>query len=274
MTGKVVRVIDTTKCIGCRSCQVACKNWNQLPATETAFSGSYENPSDLSPETWSRVKFNEHLNNGEVNWYFSFYSCMHCMDPVCVKICPYDAISKSSLGPVIVDKELCTGCGTCAAACPYQVPRIGGGKMWKCTFCFERISNGMEPACAKACPTGTISFGKASEKIAEAEARVASLREKGYDNAQIYGQEELGGLSVIYILADTPDKYGLPIDPEFSLATTYLWKAALAPLKALATIGLAAGTLSSWLKLRKDEVIQEKEEEKKEKSITTTTKKC
>ena len=124
--------------------------------------------------------------------------------------------------------------------------------MWKCTFCTDRIGNGLETACAKACPTGTISFGDADEKIAEAEARVSLLQERGYANAQIYGKEELGGLSVIYILADTPDKYGLPVNPEVSLATTYLWKVALAPVKALATVGLAAGTLSSWLRLRKE----------------------
>ncbi|MGI6307790.1 MAG: 4Fe-4S dicluster domain-containing protein [Dethiobacteria bacterium] len=261
MAGKV-RVIDTTKCIGCRSCQVACKNWNQLPATETAFAGSYENPSDLSSETWSRVRFNEHADNGEVKWYFSFYSCMHCSEPACINVCQFDALSKSGTGPVIVDRELCKGCGACAAVCPFQVPRTGGGKMWKCTFCTDRIGNGLETACAKACPTGTISFGDADEKIAEAEARVSLLQERGYANAQIYGKEELGGLSVIYILADTPDKYGLPVNPEVSLATTYLWKVALAPVKALATVGLAAGTLSSWLRLRKEKVAQEKEAEK------------
>ena len=257
-----VRVVDTTKCIGCRSCQVACKNWNQLPATETAFAGSYENPSDLSPETWSRVRFNEYAENGEIKWYFSFCSCMHCLEPVCTNICPYDAISKTDLGPVLVDFELCVGCGACADACPYQVPRIGGGKSWKCTFCYDRITNDLEPACAKACPTRAISFGNASEKITEAEARVASLKEMGYPNAQIYRKDELGGLSVIYVLADTPDKYGIPAEPEFSMATAYLWKVALAPVKALATVGLAAGTLSSWFRLRKEKVVQEKKEEK------------
>lgn len=258
-----VRIIDTSKCIGCRSCQVACKNWNQLPAMQTAFTGSYENPSDLSPDTWSRVRFNEHLNDdGGVKWLFAFCSCMHCIEPVCTNICPYSAIHKSELGPVIVDHNLCVGCGACAAACPYQVPKIGGGKSWKCTFCFERISNGLETACAKACPTGAISFGDATEKIAEAEARVAVLRERGYDKARLYGKDELGGLSVIYILTDTPDKYGLPADPEFSQASAYLWKVALAPVKALATIGVAAGSLSSWLRLRREKVAAEKEEEK------------
>lgn len=254
-----VRLVDVTKCIGCRSCQAACKNWNQLPAVETEFTGSYENPADLSSDTWCRVRFNEHTDNGEVKWYFSFYSCMHCTEAACMNICPAEAISRTSLGTVKIDQEICQGCGGCAGVCPFSVPRVGNGAAWKCTSCFDRISNGLGTACSKACPTGAISFGDADDKIAEAEARVADLQGKGHSNAQVYGKEELGGLGVVYVLADSPDKYGLPVDPQVALSSYYFWKVALGPVKTVATVGLAAGALAGWLKIRKEEVIKEKE---------------
>lgn len=261
MTRKI-RLIDVTKCVGCKGCQVACKQWNQLPAVQTEFTGSYENPADLYPETWSRVKFNEHSDNGEVKWYFAFYSCMHCTEAACLEICPVKAISRTGFGSVKVDQETCVGCGACRGVCPFDVPRIGS-VMWKCTFCFDRIGNELIPACSKACPTGAITFGELEDKIAEAEARVANLQAMGYGNAQIYGKEELGGLGVIYVLGDNPEKYGLPAEPKVAATNYYLWKVALGPVRTLATIGLVAGALSSWFKMRKEEVRKEKEEKEK-----------
>jgi len=258
MAGKV-RLIDVSKCIGCKGCQVSCKNWNQLPAVQAEFTGSIENPPDLFPETWSRVRFNEHADNGGVKWYFAFYSCMHCSEPACMNICPVKAISKDALGAVKVNREVCIGCGACKGVCPFNVPRISD-KMYKCSFCSDRISNGMVTACAKACPTGAISFGDAEEKIAEAEARVAELKNMGYANARVYGKDELGGLGVVYVLADTPDKYGLPADPKVSLANTYFWKVALGPVRTMAAIGLAAGVVSSWLKTRQNQIEKEKQD--------------
>ncbi|MEW5920998.1 MAG: 4Fe-4S dicluster domain-containing protein [Bacillota bacterium] len=245
-----VRVIDVTKCIGCKSCQVACKNWNQLPAAQTTFTGSYENPVDLMPQSWSRVKFNEHASGGNVKWYFNFFSCMHCSDPACTNICPVNAIHKTSLETVKIDQGTCIGCGLCKTACPFDVPRIGQitGKnaSWKCTSCFDRISNGMATACATACPTGTITFGDEAEKLAAAEARVAELKSRGYTGAQLYGKEELGGLGVIYVLADSPDKYGLPVNPEVALST-YIWNVALQPVKFLAAVGITFGLMNSMI---------------------------
>lgn len=258
MTTKV-RLIDVSKCVGCKGCQVSCKNWNQLPATPTEFSGSYESPPDLFPNTWSRVKFNEYADSDKVKFYFSFFSCMHCSDPACLNICPVKAISKDSLGSVKVDLGVCIGCGACKGVCPFNVPRIGNNKMFKCTLCSARVSNGMASACATACPTGAISLGDADEKIAEAEARVAELKKSGFANARIYGKDELGGLGVIYVLTDAPDKYGLPAEPKVSLADVYFWKVALGPVKTLATVGLAAGALSGWLQMRKEEIRKEQE---------------
>ncbi|MDO9535458.1 MAG: 4Fe-4S dicluster domain-containing protein [Bacillota bacterium] len=252
-----VRLIDVTKCMGCKGCQVACKQWNQLPATQTTFTGSYENPADFAPETWGRVKFNEYEQGSEVKWYFNFSSCMHCTEAACVEICPVKAISKTALGTVKIDQGVCIGCGACASVCPFKVPKVGNGKAWKCTSCIDRVTNGMATACATACAPGAITFGDVGDKIAEAEARVSELKSKGYANAQVYGVEELGGLGVIYVLADSPDKYGMPVNPQVAYANVYLWKVALGPVKTLATIGLAAGALSGWFKLRKDEVSKE-----------------
>ncbi|UNC90833.1 4Fe-4S dicluster domain-containing protein [Candidatus Contubernalis alkaliaceticus] len=240
-----VKLIDVSKCIGCRGCQSACKNWNQLPAVETKFTGTYENPPDLSLETWCRIKFNEY-DEDSVKWYFSKYQCMHCSDPACKTICPVNAISITSLGTVNVDYDTCIGCGACQSACPFDVPRIDT-KMMKCTQCFDRVSNGQIPACAKTCPTGAVTFGEKEDKITEAEERVNTLKDMGFSNAQVYGKDELGGLGVIYALADAPEKYGLPADPQVSLST-YFWNVALAPVKTLAALGLTIGFMGEFMK--------------------------
>ncbi len=257
-----VRLVDATWCIGCKSCQVACKNWNQLPATQTEFTGSYENPADLFPEVWSRIKFNEHAEDDSIKWYFSFISCMHCQKPGCISVCPANAIEKSELGPIKVDHERCIGCGLCRSACPFDIPRVGQltdkKVAWKCTFCYDRISNGHTTACAKACPTGALSFGDLDDKLAEAEAKVAALQEKGFKNAQIYGNDEMGGLGVIYVLADSPDKYGLPADPLVSLSS-YAWNIALRPIKFLATVGITVGAVNSMVKREESKIAGEKD---------------
>lgn len=250
MTRKI-RMFDVTKCIGCRACQVACKDWNQLPASETRFTGTYENPPDLQPETWCRVKFNEHEENGRTKWFFTFYSCMHCKEPACLDICPVDAIKKTGQGAVNIDAETCISCGACITACPFDVPRISD-VAWKCTFCSDRTTNELTPACAKVCPTGTITFGDAQEKIDQAMAEVENLKNKGVTQAQLYGVEEIGGLNAVYVLADTPEKYGLPANPEVSSAA-YLWKMALGPVRTVATVGLVAGSLFHWYDLRRKE---------------------
>jgi len=185
---------------------------------------------------------------------------MHCTEAACIEICPVKAISRTSIGTVKIDQDVCIGCGACGNVCPFSVPKVGNGKAWKCTSCIDRVSNGMATACATACNSGAITFGTLADKTAEAEARVAELKSRGVANAQVYGIEELGGLGVIYVLADTPDKYDIPVNPQVSYANIYLWKVALGPVKTLATIGLAAGALSGWFKLRKDEVSKENEE--------------
>ncbi len=255
---KKVKLIDVSKCMACRGCQSACKNWNQLPAEETMFVGTYENPADLSGITWCRVKYNEHVEGDEVRWYFAKYQCMHCTEAACMNICPANAISRTSLGTVKVDADVCVGCGLCKTACPFEVPRIDG-TMKKCTRCFDRVSNGMTPACTKACPTGAITYGDLDDKISEAEARVGALKDKGFANAQVFGKDELGGLGVIYVLADAPERYGLPANPEVSF-TTYFWNVALGPVKALATVGITMSFMNSFIQKK----VQQQEEAGKE----------
>lgn len=253
------KLIDVTRCTACRSCQTACKNWNKLPAVETQFSGSYENPPEFQPTTWTRVTFNEQGSNGNVKWYFAKKQCMHCTEAACENVCPAEAISHTALGNVIIDQEKCIGCSACVGVCPFGVPRIDPAisKSRKCTMCFERLTNDMPPACVNACPVGALTFGDREEMIALGEEKVAALKERGYANAQLYGVDELGGLGVIYVLADSPAVYNFPENPTVS-SSVYLWKIALGPVKAMATIGLAAGALSSWFKLRKEEVTKEK----------------
>lgn len=257
--GEKVRLIDVSKCMGCRGCQVACKNWNRLPAVETEFTGTYENPPDLMPETWSRVRFREHQEGDETRWFFAFYSCLHCEDPACLNVCPVDAIARSSLGAVRINQEECINCGACVTACPFEIPRTNG-VAWKCTFCFDRISNNLVTACTKSCPTRAITFGDKEDKISEAEARVQELQDQGFNNAQIYGKEEVGGTNLIYVLCDTPDKYGLPVDPQVSLST-YIWKAALRPVKAMAAVGLAFSFMNNFVEKKAKEKTKESEKE-------------
>ena len=248
-----VKLIDITKCMACKGCQTACKNWNQLPAQETTFVGSMENPADFDVNTWCRVKFNEH-DEGEIKWHFTKYQCMHCTDAACKSVCPANAISKTSLETVHVDEEACVNCELCQPACPFDVPRFGD-VMKKCTQCFDRISNGYTPACARVCPTGCVTFGDKDDKIAEAEDRIAKLG----GNAQIYGKDELDGLHVIYVLPDDPDKCGLPVNPEVGLST-YFWNVALRPVKTLAAVGITMGFMTNFIKNRAEKMEKEQVE--------------
>ena len=234
---------DATKCTACRGCQVACKQWNDLHAVETTNRGTYENPPDLSWDTWIKMEFREVGNNGNLRWLFTRRSCMHCTDAACVTVCPTKALYYHELGFVAYDKEKCSGCGYCVEACPFDVPRSGSGVvtgirvMNKCTLCQDRVTNDMEPACVKTCPTGALQYGDRETLLLEGKARVADLG----GNATLYGENELDGLHVMYVLDDSPDVYGLPLDPKVP-ATSTVWKDVLQPIgwgvAGLAALGL------------------------------------
>lgn len=227
MTEKAI-LFDTTKCIACRACQVACKQWWELPGVATINRGTYENPPDLGAETWNRIRFREIPYNGTVRWVFTRHSCMHCTRAVCVWVCPTYARSYDALGYVTINQERCIGCGRCVAYCPFEVPRLGNHGLsprilvqsgvpravaYKCAFCKDRVEDGLAPACVKTCPPGALQFGERLELVKQGRARVDDLRAT-YPKAYLYGENELGGLHVMYVLTDEPNIHGLPENPQ------------------------------------------------------------
>ncbi len=246
------RLIDTSKCTACRGCQVACKQWNELKAEHTKQEGTYENPPELSAQTWIKVEFEE--RPGE--WLFRAHTCMHCTDASCEKVCPTGAISHQG-EMVIIDQDICIGCGYCVQACPFHVPGKDEeeGTARKCRFCIDRITNGMAPACATTCPSGAIQFGERSDLITAGKSRVQTLKnDYGYSNANLYGEHELGGLHTLYVLTDEPSVYNLPDEPQLAVSSNVTqW------LSGIITAGVVAA-LPFWLLFRRKNNIEAEEE--------------
>lgn len=244
-TLKVAKLIDISKCIGCKACQVACMEWNDIRDEVGGNVGVYDNPADLTENSWTVMRFTEYEEeNGRLEWLIRKDGCMHCADPGCLKACPAPgAIVQYSNGIVDFVEENCIGCGSCVTGCPFNVPRISkkDNKAYKCTLCSDRVSVGLEPACVKVCPTGAITFGSKEDMIEHAEERIVDLKERGYQNAGLYDPQGVGGTHVMYVLkhADKPGIYhGLPADPHIS-PMVGLWKGALKPL-ALLVMGVTA----------------------------------
>lgn len=258
-------LIDPTRCQACRGCVVACKAWNDREAEKTTNRGTYENPPGLSSNTWTTVRFREvDGHNGAPQWLFTVFRCMHCTDAGCVKACPTGALYHHELGFVGVDRNKCTGCGYCTSACPFGVPQMAGvpfagigEKAYKCTFCQDRVTNGLEPACAKTCPPKAIEFGERDQLLQVAHSRVEKLRAQ-HPSAAVYGDKELDGLHMIYVLDDLPEAYGLPKDPQIPAAST-LWKDILHPLGYLA-VGLTAVGLVANYTVARTRIKREKEQ--------------
>ena len=206
---------DARKCTACRACQVACKQWNELPAEATTNRGTYENPPALSPDTWVKIKFKEvsENGNGAIDWLFIRQACMHCTEATCIELCPSNAVYRSEFGFVEIDPTRCIGCGVCEKFCPFEVPSMDYEiqKARKCWLCLNRVANDLEPACVKACPTGALKFGDRRELLDYAH-QVMALSKNG--EVYLYGERELGGLHVIYLLPEEPAVYGLPKHPE------------------------------------------------------------
>ena len=243
-TEEVAKLIDISKCIGCKACQAACYEWNDLRDEIGVNVGVYDNPPDLTENSWTLMRFTEVEEDGNLEWLIRKDGCMHCADPGCLKACPAPgAIVQYSNGIVDFISENCIGCGYCVKGCPFNIPRISkkDQKAYKCTLCSDRVSVGLEPACAKACPTQAISFGTKSDMVEFAQTRIADLNERGYDKAGLYDPPGVGGTHVMYVLqhADRPDLYaGLPKDPKIS-PLVEAWKGAAKPL-ALVGLGLTA----------------------------------
>jgi len=248
---------DSTKCTACRGCQVACKSWNQHKAEETENRGSYENPEELSPETWVKMRFIETEHYGKFAWLFARRACMHCEDASCAIVCPTGAILKTDEGFVHIDQDWCIGCGNCVQACPFNVPHKdhhGSGTAKKCTACtsvgLNRQDAGMDPSCITTCPTGALKFGDRDELINEGNQQVANLMADGYSNAYLYGEHELGGLHVLYVLDDSPEVYDLPESPQLASKDVIgKW------LTGIATAGVIAA-LPLWLVFKRKQRLE------------------
>jgi formate dehydrogenase iron-sulfur subunit len=279
---------DSSVCIGCKACEVACKEWNLVPEDGLEWTGeSYDNTSALGANTWRHVAFIEQRKplrvsdqpdaialDGEtatvdgqpepLRWLMSSDVCKHCTQAGCLDVCPTGALFRTEFGTVVVQEDVCNGCGYCVPACPFgvidrrhlpppesdpplELPLLGGGedgRVWKCTLCYDRLKGGHEPACAKACPTQSIQFGDVDELRERADRRLEKLQADGWNGAQLYGRDPddgVGGFGAFFLLLDEPEVYGLPPDPVVPTRhLPELWRTTAAAAGALVVGVLAA----------------------------------
>lgn len=248
---------DTTLCIGCKACEVACKQWNQLPMDNFGFTGnSYDNTGDLGASTWRHVAFIEQVGDGsglrpssmqpfQSNWLMMSDICKHCVKAGCLEACPTGAIIRTEFDTVVIQQDICNGCGYCLPACPFGVPDLSptDHKAHKCTLCYDRMADELEPACSKACPTDSIQFGPVDQLMQRARERVSELQSRGVDSAYIYGDQAVGGtngidgLNCFFILTAEPEVYNLPAYPR--LPQENIGRAWLTTIGAAVALGIA-----------------------------------
>jgi formate dehydrogenase iron-sulfur subunit len=239
---------DTSICIGCKACEVACKEWNQVPEDGLRFTGwSYDNTVGLGADTWRHVAFIEQqVPDADMRWLMSSDVCKHCTEAACLDVCPTGSLFRTEFDTVVVQEDICNGCGYCIPACPYGVidQRQGDGRAWKCTLCYDRLSVGSDPACAQACPTESIQFGPLDELRARAARRVEVLRERGVADARLYGEspdDGVGGAGAFFLLLDDPEVYGMPPDPVVTTRDLgRMWRRAGVAGLAMVAAALAA----------------------------------
>ena len=261
---EVAKLIDVSRCIGCKACQSACMEWNDLRGTVGVNEGLYTNPSDLGDQTWTLMRFYEENIDGSLQWLILKDGCLHCSDPGCLKSCPSPgAIVQYANGIVDFHEESCIGCGYCISGCPFNIPRLRkeDSKVYKCTLCSDRVSVGLEPACVKTCPTGAIHFGSKADMLFQAQGRLADLADRGFKNAAVYDPKGVGGTHVVYVLphGDHPEKYGLPRRPSVSPLVA-LWRSGFARTAGVVTmVGVAVAGILHYMRHGPLEVPEEKE---------------
>ena len=239
--GRVGFFTDTSICIGCKACEVACKEWNGVPGGGLHFTGqSYDNTGQLDADNWRHVAFIEQPSEaGGVRWLMSSDVCKHCTSAACLEVCPTGSLFRTEFGSVVVQEDVCNGCGYCVPACPFGVidQRREDGRVWKCTLCYDRLRGGLEPACATACPTQSIQFGLVDDLRIRAAARLAALHDAGVADARLYGADPddgVGGAGACFLLLDEPEVYGLPSAPRSSTRDLpAMWKAAAGAAAAM-----------------------------------------
>ena len=275
---------DTSVCIGCKACEVACKEWNGLPdpqAGDLELTGmSYDNTGALGANSWRHVAFIEDTmpvpvtaggepgdiltalldDDGDAGvggepatrWLMASDVCKHCTHAACLDVCPTGALVRTEFGTVIVQPDVCNGCAYCVSACPFGVidRREGDGRAWKCTMCYDRLRGGLEPACAKACPTDSIQFGPLDELREIAQTRLETLHAAGRKEARLYGSDDddgVGGTGAFFLLLDKPEVYGLPPAPVVTtkdLPSMWRWAGAAAAALAAGVVVAFAGRRS------------------------------
>ncbi len=240
----ITKLVDTSTCIGCKACEVACQEWNDLPPETTVQMGTYQTLPEMTPNFWNLIKFQEHEDQSGLHWLMRKDQCMHCAEPGCLVACPAPgAIVQYTNGIVDFQQDQCIGCGYCMTGCPFNVPKFSPTtrRVYKCTMCVDRVSVGLQPACVKACPTSCLQFGTKEQMLTIATHRVDQLRENGFPQAAVYDPPGVGGTSVVTVLAfgDQPELYGLPTNPSVPVLVR-LWKG---PLKWLGNVAMIGGLL-------------------------------
>jgi formate dehydrogenase beta subunit len=262
---QVCKLVDTTTCIGCKACEVACLEWNGYSFRETVFQNSYQTMPETAWNYWNLIKFNEHeREDGSMMLLMRKDQCMHCAEPGCLAACPADgAIVQYTNGIVDFQQDHCIGCGYCVSGCPCNIPKINQHtkKMFKCTLCSDRVTEGLEPACIKSCPTGCLHFGTKEDMKDLAETRARQLREHyGFDKAGVYDPPGVGGTGVIYVLHDVtnPEAYGgLPANPRIPWVVKF-WKGPLKWIGNLAMLGGVIGVTLHYLRFGPKQVETDK----------------